>query len=425
MTAASIELPLPHAGQARVIREAKRYNVLKMGRRWGKTTLGLLIATEPAFEGHPVGWFAPTYQYLMEPWRDITRLLAPAIERASLQERRIELKTGGVIDFWTLENQHAGRGRKYRRTIVDEAGFCGTLEETWSHAIRPTLADLKGDAWFLGTPRPKQFFLNLFRRGVSGERGWKSWNLPTSDNPAISRAEIAEAKASLPEMAFQQEYLGIESDEGGNPFGLAAIQACIGPLARGPVESYGVDLAKSQDWTVCLGLNAMGQTCHLERWQSPWQETTTRLERIIGETPATIDSTGVGDPIVEALQRTLPNVAGFKFSGGKNGSKQQLMEGLALAIQRTEIEYPAGWLVNELEAFGYEYTANGVRYSAPHGLHDDGVCALALAVHGRRNIPETPTAYAFGTAPKTVGPPTAEESQRLQAERMARFFGDD
>lgn len=61
-------------------------------------------------------------------------------------------------------------------------------------------------------------------------------------------------------------------------------------------------------------------------------------------------------------------------------SKQKLMEGLAVAIQQKKITYPDGVIVDELEVFEYEYTRGGVKYSAPVGLHDDCVCALALAV---------------------------------------------
>lgn len=71
------------------------------------------------------------------------------------------------------------------------------------------------------------------------------------------------------------------------------------------------------------------------------------------------------------------NVEGFVFT---SPSKQMLLEGLAVAIQQGEIRYPDGLLVTELEAFEYTYTRTGVRYSAPEGLHDDAVCALALAV---------------------------------------------
>jgi hypothetical protein len=62
-------------------------------------------------------------------------------------------------------------------------------------------------------------------------------------------------------------------------------------------------------------------------------------------------------------------------------SRQQLMEGLALAIQQRRVTYPAGRIVDELETFGYEYNrTGGVKYVAPQGLHDDCVMALALAV---------------------------------------------
>ena len=73
------------------------------------------------------------------------------------------------------------------------------------------------------------------------------------------------------------------------------------------------------------------------------------------------------------------------------------VEGLAGAIHRGEITYPDGPIVHELEAFQYEYTSSGVRYAAPAGIHDDCVCALALAVRlraqpVRRAVwPSTPT----------------------------------
>jgi len=92
-----------------------------------------------------------------------------------------------------------------------------------------------------------------------------------------------------------------------------------------------------------------------------------------------IDSTGVGDPIVEEIQSGRSNVEGLKLSAS---SKQQLMEGLALAIQNQEIIIHPNMttLIDELEAFEFVYTRTGVKYSAPEGMHDDCVCALALAV---------------------------------------------
>jgi terminase large subunit-like protein len=373
-----IEVPEPHAGQQKVIDEAGRFNVLECGRRFGKTTLGEFLLAMPAIQGHPVGWFAPTFKYLTEAWRNVLKIVQPLTSKVNVQERRIELTTGGVAEFWSLDDANAGRSRKYKRVIVDEAGIVRDLTIAWNEAIRPTLADLRGDAWFLGTPKGRGDFHRLFARGQNGDEGWKSWRLPTTSNPHIPPDEIEAARRDMPETAFNQEFLGIPADDGGNPFGLDSIKACtVDAISTEPAVAYGVDLAKSYDYTVVCGLDEHGRVCYLARWQSDWSQTRRKVLDIIGSTPACIDSTGVGDPIVEDIQRERFTAKGFKFTAN---SKQQLMEGLAAAIQRKEVSFPAGWLVNELEAFEYEYRPGGVRYSAPEGLHDDGVCALALAV---------------------------------------------
>ena len=87
---------------------------------------------------------------------------------------------------------------------------------------------------------------------------------------------------------------------------------------------------------------------------------------------------------MERLQRELPRVEGYNFT---SPSKQKLMEGLAVAIQSKLVGYPEGDITNELDGFEYEYTRTGVKYSAPDGLHDDCVMALALAVYGVNNVP--------------------------------------
>ena len=183
---------------------------------------------------------------------------------------------------------------------------------------------------------------------------------------------------------FRELYFAEPSDDGGNPFGQGAIRSCVGPLSVNPPVVYGVDLAKSVDWTVAIGFDENGAVCRFSRYQLPWEETVRRLAHEIGDTSAIVDSTGVGDPIVERLQTVLSNVEGYKFS---SPSKQHLMEGLAIAIQTNEITYPEGVIVSELDSFGFEHSRTGVRYSAPSGMHDDCVMALALAVYGRTGAP--------------------------------------
>jgi hypothetical protein len=366
-----------HDGQLRVLREAGRFNVLECGRRFGKTHLGVQLAIDVAIDGGEVGWFAPTYRYLADPWRAVEKALGPAIMKVDRVEKRLDLISGGSIDFWSLDSVDAGRGRRYDRVIIDEAGIVRDLGPAWQETIRATLADKQGDAWFLGTPKGRNFFHRCFERGQIADGGWKSWRLPTTTNPTIRDEEIEAARRELPKQVFEQEFLGVPADDGGNPFGLDAIERCIAEKSSNPPKAIGVDLAKSVDYTVVCGLDEAGSVCLLERWQAPWSETIGRIERMLGEVPALIDSTGVGDPIVEDLQRKQPRVEGFKFT---QVSKQQLMEGLASAFQTGRIQIPDGWLRTECETFEYQYTRTGVRYEAPSGMHDDGVCALALAL---------------------------------------------
>jgi hypothetical protein len=108
-----------------------------------------------------------------------------------------------------------------------------------------------------------------------------------------------------------------------------------------------------------------------------------------------IDSTGVGDPILDALRRHNVNVSGYKFT---SASKADLIENLSLKMDKDEISYPnIPELISELQLYGYTTSAGGtVKYGAPEGYHDDIVISLALAawqlrrgplIVGRANVP--------------------------------------
>jgi hypothetical protein len=230
----------------------------------------------------------------------------------------------------------------------------------------------------------------IARRAESGEPGYSYAKLTAYDAVAggvLDAAEIEDAKRALPEQVFRELYLAEPSDDQGNPFGIQHIAACVAPLSESRPAAIGIDLAKSFDWTVVIGLDRMGNVCGFERWQGPWEETERRILQLTGNTPTLVDSTGVGDPIVERLQRKRGNFTGFKFT---SESKQRLMEGLVMAIQQRRIRFPDGHIRKELENFEYEYTRTGVRYCAPEGVHDDCVMALALAEEQRRqSFPET------------------------------------
>lgn len=209
-----IELPPLHPAQLKLLAESRRYNVAVCGRRFGKTFLAADVLlrgprNKGAIYGYPVALYAPTYQTMLESWRKLVQILKPITENKSEQNKRIDLKTGGSVEFWSLDNPDAGRGRKYATVVIDEAAMIKRLEEAWEQNIQPLLLDYQGEAWIVSTPKGDNYFKALFDRGYAANENrddqWQSWQLPTWDNPFISRDDVEKMRLSMPRLAFLQE----------------------------------------------------------------------------------------------------------------------------------------------------------------------------------------------------------------------------
>lgn len=365
-----INLPQLHINQKKIYESKARFRVMMSGRRFGKSELAVTEIITESLKGHQVAYITPTYN-LAKTFFD---KLAKAVPfPANRSELTISLPTKGSIQFFTGERLDNLRGRKFHLVVVDEASFIPNLEDGWLNSIRPTLTDYIGRALFLSTPKGKNYFYSLFMKG--GEQDWEAFRFTTYDNPFINKTEIDDAKTQLPEAVFEQEYMANPMENAANPFGSAFIQQCTYPMSTETPAVYGIDLAKSTDWTVIIGMDRMGAVCYFDRFQNDWRTTKQKI-KLLPKAPILIDSTGVGDPITEEMQHDGLEVTGFKFS---QTSKQQLMEGLQAAIHQRKITFPSGIITQELEIFEYQYHSGGVRYSAPSGFHDDCCMALALA----------------------------------------------
>lgn len=375
-----LELPQPHTNQRSILESKARFRVVLCGRRFGKSELSQIELITKALIGQQVAYITPTYNLAKTFFDKLSKAVPFPSNRSELT---IAFPNSGSVQFFTGERLDNLRGRKFHFIVIDEASFIPDLEDGWLNSIRPTLTDYKGRALFLSTPKGKNFFYSLYMKGVSCEPDWASFKFSTYDNPYIDKAEIDDARRQLPEIVFEQEYMANPSENAANPFGYAYIKQCTFPLSMNPVVCYGIDLAKSVDWTVITGLDKNGSVCYFDRFQKDWRQTKEAIRGLI-HAPVLMDSTGVGDPIFEDLQRDNIPVTGFKFS---STTKQQLMEGLASAIQQRRITFPEGPITEELLIFEYQYTAHGVKYSAPSGFHDDCVMSLALAwQHYQRGI---------------------------------------
>lgn len=394
-----------HAGQLDIIRNARRFNVVSCGRRFGKTAMGLAMAMtgypghfKALMQGYDVGWFAPNYKLLDEAWRNAKNALGAQgiIKRTDSQQHRMELTTGGSLDFWTLEDPDGGRGRKYGLVLVDEAAMARHLQQAWDAAIRPTLTDYQGAAWFFSTPKGRNFFWELHQRGVS--QRWPDWaahHAPTVSNPHIDPAEVEDARKSLPERIFAQEYLATFLEDGGGVF-RRVTEAIDNTL---PADSHkavadrdgrayviGVDWGRHNDFTVFTVVDAKERAVvAVDRFTDiDYAVQLGRLQALhqrFPKAPILAESNSMGGPLIEQLQRLRLPVRPFQTTAA---SKTEAIEALALAFEQGSIRIPAlKWLTDELMAFDQERLASGaMRYAAPRGGHDDGVMSLAIAWSG-------------------------------------------
>jgi phage FluMu gp28-like protein len=372
MQTIGLKLHNPHPAQKQVIECDSRFIVMMAGRRFGKSLISQTISIDTAVNKKRVAYITPTYQLGKIFFKEIVDLLPLEIYSKNESDLVITFITGGSIRFFTGERLDNLRGLKFHLAVIDEASFIPNLEDGWLNSIRPTLTDYKGKAIFLSTPRGKNYFYSLYSKA---EPDWQSFKFTTYDNPYIDPQEIDDARRQLPEVVFEQEYMANPAENAANPFGTQFIRNCIHPVSTMPVVAFGIDLAKSVDWTVIVGLDENGNVAYFDRFQMDWHNTKQNIIRL-PKCPILVDSTGVGDPILEDLQREGVMIQGLKFT---SSSKQQLMEGLQAAIHQGKIGYPDGIISQELEIFEYQYTATGVKYSAPSGYHDDAVMSLALA----------------------------------------------
>lgn len=221
MTQFQVQLPVLHAGQLDALNviNSYRFTAGRCGRRYGKTELGKTWAADGALKAEPVGWFAPDYKRLSESYNDLSELLKPVIRNSSKTEGMMRLLNGGRIEFWTLEDEHAGRSRRYKRVVIDEGAFTKpNMLDIWNKAIKPTLLDFSGKAAVLSNTNgidPNNFMWQVCHMP---ELGFAQFNAPTAANPHLPAEEVAKLQAENLPLVYQQEYLAEFVDWSGEAF---------------------------------------------------------------------------------------------------------------------------------------------------------------------------------------------------------------
>jgi phage FluMu gp28-like protein len=288
--------------------------VVACGRRFGKTETGKILTIDRALAGRVCWWISPTYRMADDVWRSLKTTLDGEWIDKNETLRRIDLPGGGVIRVQSGHDPDALRGAGLDLAVLDEAAFLHP--DVWHAAIRPALVDRRGEALFLSTPNGRNWFWGLYMLGQHAANSqWQSWRFPTSANPLIDPAEIDAARDLLPEHLFKQEYEAEFLADAGAVF--RNVDAAATALQQEQAMSghryvMGLDLARRVDYTVCVVLDISTspvEMVSIDRFnQVDWAIQVDRIkalalrfqvERIL------VDQTGVGDPVVEQLQREL------------------------------------------------------------------------------------------------------------------------
>lgn len=384
---ARIKMPRLHAGQLNIKEGRKRRNVMCNGRRWGKNILLQDLAVETGLAGYPVGWGAPIYKQTLDDWRALDNILNPVITRRSASELRFDLAGGGSIEFWSLDKPDSIRGKKYKRFIVNEAGFVPKLVDIRNYIIMPTLLDYAGDEYYSGTPKGRNGFWQLYN--MRGD-DWQQWQMSSYSNPHIQASELDALKNTMTERAFQQEIMAQFLEDGGGVFRYV-LESAIATGQDGGQGQYviGVDWGRVNDATVFSVIDSETKSqVYLDRMtDTDYNAQRIRLMALwekFGKPVIIAEYNSMGGPQVEALQNMGISVQPFNTT---NTSKAQIIQALEMAFERREIKILNDEeQVNELLAYESERLSSGlVRYGAPDGAHDDTVIALALAWHGISN----------------------------------------
>jgi hypothetical protein len=232
-----------HAGQEVAYRAllGRRFMALRCGRRFGKTDFAKAWISQGLLQGEACAWFAPQHMLASEVYSDLARNLAPLLDASSKGDGIMRLKTGGRLDFWSLENPMAGRSRGYQRVVIDEAAFAkngdgitaGSMMEIWERSIKPTLYDYAGRALVCSNSagkNPDNFF---YRICTEPQYGFHEYHATILDNPLLPKRlrnesdtawqlrrvqYQADLKRDNDPLVYEQEYMAAFVDWSGVAF---------------------------------------------------------------------------------------------------------------------------------------------------------------------------------------------------------------
>ncbi len=187
----------------------QRWASLVVHRRGGKTVACVNeLLTRAAYTQKTnarYAYIAPFYRQAKDvAWQYVKDFGGDLIVKIRESELRVELFNGAYITLYGADNPDALRGLYLDGVVLDEYGDC--RPSLWGQVVLPTLADRKGFAVFIGTPKGKNHFFDVHRRAQM-EAGWYALTLRADTSGILDAEELIEMKAQMTPESYKQEML--------------------------------------------------------------------------------------------------------------------------------------------------------------------------------------------------------------------------
>lgn len=401
--------------QAQALRLGGQVQVKVAGRRFGKSTVTLVdVVHECATKPRQI-W------YVTAPSIDQAKIYFQELEQRAAENALLDALIKGPIKWSpfpeavlingskilgrsTARDGVYLRGKGANGVAITEAAFI--KDRVYHEVIRAMVLDRQGLLRLETTPNGMNYIYKLFQEGLHDTSGYyRSFHATVYDNERLSRDELERIKREIPELAWRIEYMAefVDDDTFIFPWSLLAdVFDDYAPDEKpqaGHKYVIGVDLAKYQDYTVIIVLDATQPPYKLAEWHRYQGRLYTDVAAHVNELQAKyrakvyLDATGVGEPVAEQVRNCEP----FVFS---EKSRSELLSNLVVLVQQRKLLLPSSWTVlrDEMRYFRNVRRGSKVKPEAAEGYHDDTVMALALACWGVRAHMTFPTA-----APRIIG----------------------
>lgn len=150
-------------------------------------------------------YIAPFYSQAKQvAWEYLKYFSAPIqLEEPRESDLSVKLLNGAVIRLYGADNPNTLRGNYFDGVVLDEFG--DMKPSMWAEVIRPALSDRKGWAVFIGTPKGKNAFWEVWDRARLAPDQFAVM-LKASKTGILPQEELDDARRSMTEDQYAQEY---------------------------------------------------------------------------------------------------------------------------------------------------------------------------------------------------------------------------